>query len=160
MHPGRKKRMLRLIFGGIGAVMLTAVLVMVLWNALVPEIIGGPVISYLQALGILVLAKLLFTGWIPGRGRRGRCGSRRAHHWKKKMREKMKSMSPEERAKFKKGFEDAFQGKWDVNVFEVEEDNEEYTDERIPPEDQTEINEKGSNVEEDENNLNNPRNDA
>jgi len=44
-------------------VALTAVAVMLLWNWLMPEITGAKSISYLQALGLLFLSKLLFSGF-------------------------------------------------------------------------------------------------
>lgn len=44
---------------------------MLLWNALIPDLFHGPTLSYLQAAGILVLARIMV-----GRGGRG-------HHWRK-----------------------------------------------------------------------------
>ena len=57
----------------VGSVALVGVVVMSLWNALVPDIFGGTTISWVQALGLLLLARILAggrgrTGW---RGRRG-----------------------------------------------------------------------------------------
>jgi ABC-type bacteriocin/lantibiotic exporter with double-glycine peptidase domain len=46
---------------------------MLLWNWLMPEIFGLKSVSYTQAVGILVLSKLLFSG--IGRGHHG------PHHW-------------------------------------------------------------------------------
>ena len=54
---------------GVAAAFLFTYLVMLLWNALVPELFNGPVLTYWQALGILVLSKILFSG--VGGGRRG-----------------------------------------------------------------------------------------
>lgn len=124
-NHGRKKRMGRIFVWGMGAILLTALLVMALWNALIPSLFGGPFITYLQALGLLVLAKILFTGWVPGRRPMGMRGCGKRGYWRRRMKEKMKSMMPEERASFKKGFEEAFQGKWDINVFEVEDEGNE-----------------------------------
>jgi hypothetical protein len=46
---------------------------MSLWNWLVPALFSGPVITYWQALGLLVLCRLLFGGFHPrGRGHWGR----------------------------------------------------------------------------------------
>lgn len=46
-------------------------LVMLLWNWLLPELFFGvKEIGYLQALGLLVLSRILFGGW------RGHCGHR------------------------------------------------------------------------------------
>ena len=65
--------------------------VMSLWNALIPDIFSVNEITYWQALGLLVLARILFGGFGPGR-------FRRHHHWK----EKWMRMSPEERDAFKR----------------------------------------------------------
>jgi hypothetical protein len=78
---------------------ITSVVVMLLWNALIPSVFNGPVISYLQAAGLLILSKILF-GTI-GRG----CGKRHHHYpdevWKRKLRAKYESMTPEEKEKFR-----------------------------------------------------------
>ncbi|MEM8897283.1 MAG: hypothetical protein AAGC85_04230 [Bacteroidota bacterium] len=110
---------------GIFAVAGMGFLVMILWNTLIPSLFGGPYLSFLQALGLLILSKILFSGG-PCRSRRGGWGAKEKikHHWKEKIREKMKHMSPEEREAFKK----SFKGKWnrfDVEVFEVEDEEEE-----------------------------------
>jgi len=39
--------------------------VMQLWNWLVPAVFSGPLVSYWQALGLLVLARLLCGGFRP-----------------------------------------------------------------------------------------------
>jgi len=54
---------------GIGALFLFTYLVMLLWNALVPELFNGPVLNYWQTMGVFVLAKILFSGM--GGGHRG-----------------------------------------------------------------------------------------
>ncbi len=56
---------------------LASALVMLLWNSLLPEIFGFKAINYVQALGLLILAKILFGGF--GRGPRHFYGH---HHWK------------------------------------------------------------------------------
>jgi len=82
-----------------------AVAVMLLWNALLPEIFALPQISYLQAAGLLILARLLFGGL--GGDMRGhathRGGMRRdgyPFHNGNKLREKWMNMSEEERKEF------------------------------------------------------------
>ena len=81
--------MIGLMFG-LGA------LVMVLWNAILPDLLGVKIIGYWQAMGLLLLCKILFGGYGPrGRGKHG-FGRRRAF-----MRHRMAMMSDEERAKFK-----------------------------------------------------------
>ena len=60
----------RIIFGIIaitGLAILFGFIIMWLWNILMPEIFGLPLISYWQAVGLFILTKILF-----GSGRRGR----------------------------------------------------------------------------------------
>jgi hypothetical protein len=71
-------------------------LVMGLWNALIPQIFGWRTITFWQALGLLILSKILFGGF----HRHGGGGSR---EWKNRMRERWESMTPEEREKFREG---------------------------------------------------------
>ncbi len=74
---------------------------MLLWNWLVPVLFNGPFISFWQALGLLVLSKILFS--TPCRG-----GWQSHHrgHWKGKIYEKFSSMSPEQREAFKSKMKD------------------------------------------------------
>ena len=65
----------------VGCVALVGVVVMSLWNALVPDIFGGTTISWVQALGLLLLARILAggrgrTGWRGHRGWRERWNQR------------------------------------------------------------------------------------
>lgn len=67
--------------------------VMALWNWLMPELFFGvKEITYIQAMGVLLLSKILFGGF------RGHCGGH--HRWHQHRWEKM---TPEEREKFKSG---------------------------------------------------------
>src|SRR5271169_6833564 len=70
-------------------------LVMRLWNWLMPPLFGWRLITFWQALGILILCKILFGGF------RGRPGPR--VHWRRRMFERWERMSPEEREKFRQG---------------------------------------------------------
>ena len=83
-----------LLFVALAATVFTLV-VMLLWNRLMPAIFGLHVITYWQALGILVLSKILFGGF------RGRPGF--AMHWRQRMLERWEQMTPEEREKFRAG---------------------------------------------------------
>lgn len=47
----------------IGMFFIVTAIVMWLWNALLPELLGAKSISYWQAMGILVLSKILFGGF-------------------------------------------------------------------------------------------------
>ncbi len=67
--------------------------VMLLWNNILPSVLHVGVITFWQAMGILVLSKLLFGGM---RGRRG-MGSRQ---WKKRMFGQWQNMTPEEKEIF------------------------------------------------------------
>ena len=79
-------------------------LVMILWNWLIPLVFDGPTISWGQALGLLVLTKLLFGGWNRwGRGEKDYCRNSRGR-WKKKFEQKWNSMTPEEQERFKQNF--------------------------------------------------------
>ena len=67
--------------------------VMALWNWLAPILcVGGKTITYMQAMGLLVLSKILFGGFRCHGRWHGRCHQR-----------KLDQMSPEEREKFRTG---------------------------------------------------------
>ena len=68
---------------------------MSLWNLLVPVLFAGPVITFWQALGLLVLTKILF--WTMGRGGHYHGGPWKHYYWRKKWN----GMTPEERESFK-----------------------------------------------------------
>lgn len=141
-----KNKKLRKLWGIPLFILIFAALVwatMLLWNALLPAIFGVTIINYWQALGLLVLGRLLFGGFGKGggwhhfrrhhHGRHGCCrrggddrrfeGRGHDHHFDKddmrefmreggehfgdrggerfrKMMEKMKSMSKDERREF------------------------------------------------------------
>jgi hypothetical protein len=70
--------------------------VMFLWNALLPDLFGLKAITFVQALGLLVLGRILF----------GRFGGHFGGHWgwRHRMLERMQNMTPEEQEKFRAGF--------------------------------------------------------
>lgn len=72
---------------------LVGLVVMWLWNALVPALFGLPEIGFWQSLGVFVLARILVGGFRGGGHHHGR------HHF----REHWKHMSDEERAAFRRG---------------------------------------------------------
>lgn len=85
---------------GIGMVILAAAgvllltyIVMYLWNAILPDLIHVGRLGYWQALGLLVLCKILFGGFKMNGGG----GPYRGRRWK----EKFENMSPEEKEEFK-----------------------------------------------------------
>jgi Ca2+/H+ antiporter, TMEM165/GDT1 family len=67
-------------------------IVMWLWNHTLPDLLGVKMITFWQALGVLLLSKILFGGFRGGRGR-----ARWGDEWKSKW----KAMSPEERQQWK-----------------------------------------------------------
>lgn len=73
-----------------------SLVVMLLWNALIPSLFAGPVVSFWQAAGLLVLSRILFVGFRPHH-----------HHqaWRHRMwRDRWHRMTPEERERFRDGF--------------------------------------------------------
>ncbi len=97
----RKRRWPRkVLFGLLAGLLGTAVLgavVMLLWNAVMPEVFGLAVITFWQAVGLLLLAHILLRGWGPWHRRWGW----RNEHWRRRMEERLAAMTPEEREKFK-----------------------------------------------------------
>jgi Ca2+/H+ antiporter, TMEM165/GDT1 family len=89
------RKVLVFILIAVVAIILFGTIVMWLWNNVLAVVLNIPVITFGQALGILVLSKILFGGWRGGGWGGGR------HHWKNRMREKWSAMTPEEREKFK-----------------------------------------------------------
>src|SRR3954454_19181071 len=80
------------------AVLFFTYIVMTLWNNILADVIGVHMINFGQALGILVLSKILFSGFRGGGGGwRGR-----GRYWNNEMSSKWQKMTPEERENFKK----------------------------------------------------------
>jgi hypothetical protein len=67
-----------------------SLIVLLLWNWLMPAIFGLTTISYLQALGLLIFSKILFFGFHRGYGHPGHFRSR--EYWKKRFEEESKSV--------------------------------------------------------------------
>ncbi len=84
-------------------------LVYLLWNWLVPPLLGLPRITFWQALGILVLCRILFGGFrshshTTGRsGLRRRIGERMAERAADRWAARWERMTPEERERFRQG---------------------------------------------------------
>ena len=95
----RGMRFLAWVALGILVVFLFGLITMSLWNWLVPVLFNGPVISFWQAMGLLLLSKILFWGF--GGKRHWRHNQNTEAHWKDKFYGKFSSMTPEERAALK-----------------------------------------------------------
>jgi hypothetical protein len=89
------QKIIKVILIAIVAVAVFGFVVMGLWNWLMPALFGWHAITFWQAVGLLVLCKLLFGGFRGGPGR--------GMHWRGRMKEKWAQMSPEEREKFSRG---------------------------------------------------------
>lgn len=77
-------------------------LVMHLWNWLTPELFGWKQIAFWQAVGLLVLCRILFGGF----GMRG--GGMYRSNYRRRMAERWDKMTPEERERFCQGLH----GRW------------------------------------------------
>ena len=69
-------RSLKIVMFVVVALAASSLAVMVLWNWLVPTVFGLPMIRFWQALGLLVLSKILF----------GRSWGPRRRHWPRRMK--------------------------------------------------------------------------
>lgn len=87
----------------IGAILIFSAIVMLLWNAVLPDLLNVKRINYWQSVGLLILCKILFGGF------RGKGGHSKIDP-QNRLREKIKSMSPEEREKFKEEWRRRFRG--------------------------------------------------
>lgn len=86
------------ILFGVVALLAFSGIVMLLWNNILAGVVNISTITFFQAMGILLLSKILFGGFRGGWG-----GSRwnKGRHWNSNMQEKWATMTPEEREKFK-----------------------------------------------------------
>ncbi len=87
-HGRRVRKLLVLIPIGILAIAIFGFGVMSLWNWLVPALFGGKLITFWQALGMLVLSRILVGGFSRPRV---------VHKWEQ--------LTPEEREKFRAAME-------------------------------------------------------
>jgi len=99
MRRHRFVRMLMFLPFAVLFVALFGFVVMALWNWLMPALFGLKVIGYWQALGLVILCRILFGG----RGSMGHGG-----RWRHRMKERWERMTPEERERFRQGF----YGRW------------------------------------------------
>jgi hypothetical protein len=88
-------RVLKFVLIAALAVTAFSWVLMWLWNWLMPGLFGLHSISFWQALGLLVLSKILFGGF---RGRPGYPGD-----WRMRLINRWERMNPEEQEKFRAG---------------------------------------------------------
>lgn len=100
------KIVLLVVIVGPLAILLFGGLVMYLWNAILPGLLHAGVITFWQAVGLLVLCKILFGSMGSGRGRyRKQWGGPPPH-----LKEKFMNMSEEEKAAFKQHWKEKWMG--------------------------------------------------
>ena len=108
MAVNRFLRVLKIVVLVAIAITVFSFVTMHLWNWVMPAVFGLRTITWLQALGLLVLGKILFGGF---HRHGGGCGGRR---WKHRMAERWMEMSPEERERFQAGM----RGRWGCGGFD------------------------------------------
>lgn len=92
MHTRFGRSWFKFVLLAVVGIAVGGLVVMLLWNWLAPTLFEWRQITYLQALGLLVLTRILFRGQPNIRA-----------HWRAHMEERWKNMSTEEREKFQKG---------------------------------------------------------
>lgn len=90
------KWILKWVLAGTLFLLVLGTITMLLWNWLVPSLFHGPELTFPEALGLLLLTKILFSGW-GGKG----CRNGGGPSWKHRYYEKWSAMTPEERERFK-----------------------------------------------------------
>jgi hypothetical protein len=95
MNTRRVKRVLKIAAIAVLAAAVFGFVVMSLWNWLAPAVFGLRTITFWQALGVLILGKVLFGGF---RGRPGFGG----YAWRR-ANGRWQEMTPEEREQFRQG---------------------------------------------------------
>jgi hypothetical protein len=110
-----KTQIFKHVLWGMAAIAGFSAVVMLLWNALIPDIFGLSVINFWQALGLLALVRLLFGGFgwkMAGRHGHGGFG-------KNPLREKWEKMTPEERKEFAKNRHFGFRHHLSAEMYET-----------------------------------------
>ncbi len=95
---------------GVALMLVVGYVVMWLWNWLMPDLFGLPLLTYWKAMGLLLLAKIFF-GFGGDHGSKkcccGNCKSsnrgkgKNGEWWREGMRKRWEGMSPEQREKYK-----------------------------------------------------------
>ena len=104
MKRGTKAVMIVLCVAGVAA--LVSFIVMSLWNMILPAAITGVnPITFWQALGLLILSKILFSGFHGG-------WKHKRQQWKDRMNQKLQNMTPEQREAFKQDLRNRCRAPW------------------------------------------------
>jgi hypothetical protein len=101
MRSYRISKAMKVLLFVLLALLVFGLVTMRLWNWLMPVIFGLTRITFAQALGLVVLSKILFGGF----HRHGGGGGRK---WKRRMEQRWAEMSPEERERLRGGM----RGRW------------------------------------------------
>lgn len=92
----KRRRTLRVLsFAGfaLAGMGVFGLVVMSLWNWLMPALFGVRSITFWQAWGVLLLSRILLGSFSGGRSH--------DRHWRARLIDRWEQMSPEERAKFR-----------------------------------------------------------
>jgi hypothetical protein len=89
-----KGKIVLFILCAIAMFFAVSAVVMALWNCILPDVLGVKAITYWQAVGILILSKILFGGF-GGKKVFGR------EKWEKLKEERMNGMTDEQKEKLK-----------------------------------------------------------
>ncbi len=96
MVKHRRHRIGLIVLGAVVALFGFSAIVMVLWNAVVPQVFAASSVSYWQAMGLFVLAHVLVKSGRPYHYLHGLKHER----WRRMMDEKICRMNPDQRKEF------------------------------------------------------------
>ena len=95
MNGRRALHIMRVLLIVLVAFVVFGFVTMQLWNWLMPPLFGLRTISFVQAIGLVLLSKILLGGFrAPWAGQR---------RWREHMAERWEQMTPEERERFRAG---------------------------------------------------------
>lgn len=108
LHNRRHLTRKILFFALLVPLMILAVgyIVMALWNYTLPQIFNVSTITFWQAIGLLILSKILFGGF--------RGGWHRHHRHEERWKQKWSSMSEEEKARYRQRWQQWCRGESEV----------------------------------------------
>ena len=95
---GRRKKLALIAPLAVAVMALFPFIVMYLWNWLAPAIFGAHTVTYWQALGLLILSRILVGGLGGGHGD--------DKHKRRGMMDRWEQMTPEDREAFRQGLRD------------------------------------------------------